>query len=439
MIKLKLKGRSLTFLTLLFVGALVGTSLVAGMSIQESSAAGAYDYRVTSNIVLDSGGRTVHTGSSFTAALNWALSNVNKATYVPAGTYTITAHVYFGEGTTLKGDGDSTIFKSGASHFFYINGVSHVTLSSFKFTGHLQIYGYKAGGTCGDWTFADIHATALTGDMIAGFWMYVGTGGTIDGITFARCSVTYSQTYGFLLFGDDNSYSGNSLIKNVAFTDCEASHNGNDNISWINAWITGFDLVECTSVENIVLTRCVATYNWCSGFHVEYDAAPKNVKLIDCVASYNGQRPNIPTYYGYGFRFQSFQVPGVSVINGMGTGNHEGLSVINKQGTVLNCGSTTVSTTVNSAPGLVTGVSATGSNGAVLLKWIAPSNGGSAITGYKVYLSTVSGSETLLVTLGLVTALKTIGLTNGVTYYYKVSAINAIGEGIKSAEVLAVL
>ena len=131
--------------------------------------------------------------------MNWALSNVNKVTYVPAGTYTLAAHVYFGQGTTLYGDGDSTVFTSTSSHYFYINGVSSVTLSSFKFTGHLQIYGYKAGGTCGNWTFNNVHATALTGDMESAFWMYVGANGTINGITFTNCSATYSQTYGFLL------------------------------------------------------------------------------------------------------------------------------------------------------------------------------------------------------------------------------------------------
>ncbi len=94
-------------------------------------------------------GKIVYTGTSFTTALNWALSNANKVTYVPAGTYTLAAHVYFGQGTTLYGDGDSTVFTSTSSHYFYINGVSSVTLSSFKFTGHLQIYGYKAGGTVG--------------------------------------------------------------------------------------------------------------------------------------------------------------------------------------------------------------------------------------------------------------------------------------------------
>ncbi len=458
----------------------------------QASASGTYDYKVSSNVVLDSSGRTVYTGTSFTVALNWALSHANTVTYVPAGTYALTAHVYFGTGTTLIGDGDSTLFTATSSHFFYINGVSHVTLSSFKFTGHLQIYGYKAGGTCGDWTFTDIHATLLTGDMEAGFWMYVGENGIIDGIEFTHCSVTYSQTYGFLLFGDDNAYVGNSLIKNVFFTDCEASHNGNDNIGWINAWITGFDLVECTSVENIILTRCIANYNWCSGFHVEYGAKPKNIVLIDCVSNYNGQRPNCPQYYGYGFKFQNFQVPGVSCVNLIGIGNYEGFCpiamtatslnmktwlnptngkastgswhpagvpdatsdlIFTKLGSNTNCvvdtnrksvrnlyyysGSITYATPVpGTVPSAPTNLAATLTAGKIALSWTAPANnGGSAITSYSIYRGTASGSESTTA-IGSSTTLSYTdsNVVAGTSYYYLVKAVNSAGTSVAGNE-----
>ena len=63
-----------------------------------------------------------------------------------------------------------------------------------------------------------------------------------------------------------------------------------------------------------------------------------------------------------------------------------------------------------------------------------PSNGGCAITGYRVYRGTSAGGETLLTTLGTVTSWTDTGLTNGTTYYYKVSAVNAVGEGALSNE-----
>jgi fibronectin type 3 domain-containing protein len=87
--------------------------------------------------------------------------------------------------------------------------------------------------------------------------------------------------------------------------------------------------------------------------------------------------------------------------------------------------------TVPSAPNLS---SATPGNGQAVLAWTAPSNGGASITGYKVYRGSASGGETLLTTLGIVLAYTDTSLTNGQTYYYKVSAVNSLGEGLQSNE-----
>jgi hypothetical protein len=67
-----------------------------------------------------------------------------------------------------------------------------------------------------------------------------------------------------------------------------------------------------------------------------------------------------------------------------------------------------------------------------VLGWAAPNNGGSAITGYDIYRGTSPGGETLFVTLGNVLKYTDNGLAKGVTYYYKVSAVNSAGEGPKS-------
>ncbi len=82
-------------------------------------------------------------------------------------------------------------------------------------------------------------------------------------------------------------------------------------------------------------------------------------------------------------------------------------------------------------------LSATAGNATVHLSWTAPSDGGSAITSYKVYRGTTSGGETLLTTLGNVTSYDDNAVTNGVTYYYEVRAVNGIGEGAPSNEVSA--
>jgi fibronectin type 3 domain-containing protein len=87
-------------------------------------------------------------------------------------------------------------------------------------------------------------------------------------------------------------------------------------------------------------------------------------------------------------------------------------------------------------PGAPT-LSASAGNAVVHLSWTAPSNGGSSITNYKVYRATTSGAETLLTTLGNVTSYDDTAVTNGTTYFYKVSAVNAVGEGAQSNEASA--
>jgi hypothetical protein len=93
------------------------------------------------------------------------------------------------------------------------------------------------------------------------------------------------------------------------------------------------------------------------------------------------------------------------------------------------------------APGQVTGLTATDfgtsrsyNSGRIDLSWTAPSNGGSAITGYFIEYS-INGVTyfTLVSNTGTTSTTYTdIGLTSGQIYYYRVSAINAIGTGIAS-------
>jgi PKD repeat protein len=90
--------------------------------------------------------------------------------------------------------------------------------------------------------------------------------------------------------------------------------------------------------------------------------------------------------------------------------------------------------TTPTAPAAPT-LSATASSGHVSLSWTTPNDGGSAITGYKVLRGAASGGETLYQTLGVVASYVDSGVTNGQTYYYQVSAVNAIGTGAASNEV----
>jgi PKD repeat protein len=105
--------------------------------------------------------------------------------------------------------------------------------------------------------------------------------------------------------------------------------------------------------------------------------------------------------------------------------------------------SVTASPIAGTPPGAPTGLTATAANGQASLSWTAPaSDGGVTITSYRVYRGTASGGETLLTGggcggLGVVLSCTDTGLTNGQAYFYKVSAVNSLGEGAQSNEATA--
>jgi predicted phage tail protein len=91
--------------------------------------------------------------------------------------------------------------------------------------------------------------------------------------------------------------------------------------------------------------------------------------------------------------------------------------------------------TVPSAP---KNLNAVAGNGNVTLTWAPPiDDGGTSITNYTIYYGTTSGNYTNNITVGNVTKYTIANLTNGQKYYFAVSAINAVGESEKSAEVSA--
>jgi titin len=78
-------------------------------------------------------------------------------------------------------------------------------------------------------------------------------------------------------------------------------------------------------------------------------------------------------------------------------------------------------------------------NARVDLTWSAPvSDGGSSITNYSIYRGLSSGGEVFLTLIGNITAYTDLGLTNGVTYYYTVGAVNGVGESAQSNEASAI-
>jgi fibronectin type 3 domain-containing protein len=78
---------------------------------------------------------------------------------------------------------------------------------------------------------------------------------------------------------------------------------------------------------------------------------------------------------------------------------------------------------------------AVGYQGYVNLTWQAPEfNGFNPITGYNIYRSTVPGSEAFIKRIGNQTFYTDSAIIGGITYYYKVSAINDNGTSVLSSE-----
>ncbi len=84
------------------------------------------------------------------------------------------------------------------------------------------------------------------------------------------------------------------------------------------------------------------------------------------------------------------------------------------------------------------GLAAVAESRLVTLTWMPPSDdGGSQVTNFNIYRGVTPGGETLLAVVGNVQQYVDIGLTNGMTYYYRISATNEVGEGAMSDEVSA--
>ena len=77
----------------------------------------------------------------------------------------------------------------------------------------------------------------------------------------------------------------------------------------------------------------------------------------------------------------------------------------------------------------------TAGNASVSLSWTAPSANGSAITDYKIYYATSAGGTYTLFsdTVSTTTSVTVTSLTNGTAYYFKVAAVNAVGDSALSA------
>jgi hypothetical protein len=225
-------------------------------------------------------------------------------------------------------------------------------------------------------------------------------------------------------------------IGNNAFYNCISliSVNIPDSVTYIGNWAFAYSALTSVSISDNVISIGVGAFHFC--ISLTSMTIPRSVTTIGNGAfSYCTSLTSItflglvaPTTVGYAwiqgadagirghaYAASNFPIPG-NVFYGLTMG--------------------AVITIAPVVPGAPTDLTATPANAQVVLAWHAPAvDGGSAITGYKLYRSTASGGTYSLIASPSGLTYTNTGVTNGQTYWYKVSAVNAIGEGANCSAV----
>ncbi|MCL4406091.1 MAG: fibronectin type III domain-containing protein [Patescibacteria group bacterium] len=81
----------------------------------------------------------------------------------------------------------------------------------------------------------------------------------------------------------------------------------------------------------------------------------------------------------------------------------------------------------SNVPGQITNLSAQNNGGYAYLSWSAPQDGGSYIQQYRIYRGASSSNDSLIATTQFNNYTDS-GVSSGHTYYYRVKAVNAVGE-----------
>jgi hypothetical protein len=118
-----------------------------------------------------------------------------------------------------------------------------------------------------------------------------------------------------------------------------------------------------------------------------------------------------------------------------GTTYYYRVAAVNAIGTGSTSNEVALTPAVKAAPSAPRKLKARGSHEGVSLTWWTPSSSGTAaITNYKVYRGIAPGTGTFLADAGNQTQFVDTTAQSGVTYYYTVTAVNAVGESPRSNE-----
>jgi hypothetical protein len=271
----KLKGRSLTLLTILFVGAFIGTSFIGAMPVQALSApvGDGSSVSVAYTISKDSSGYTVAKNSA-TGAIDFRSTNskyvIQKAIdklsggyiLIKAGTYSITQTIYTNK-VSIIGEGNRTILDSSSSCYGAVIRVcnDYWTLD-YKYMsarpngitiGNLQIDGNKASGgkqiegvgfiDCLNSKMVRIYVH----DVLAGQGLYMSNS--------QYCSISHCQIANI---GDNTAahYGSGIAFGEASRTKVASSHITIDSCLISGATMSSIDL---EPANNVAITNCVFT------------------------------------------------------------------------------------------------------------------------------------------------------------------------------------
>ena len=153
-----------------------------------------------------------------------------------------------------------------------------------------------------------------------------------------------------------------------------------------------------------------------------------------CLYGGTGTSPGNGTIYKYDPVLGVYSQYYVLGLNATGEGTEPAYLTELTDGSLLGTTANTLFR-LQTIPSPPTGLMAAAANRTVILNWTANSQA----TSYNVYRSTTPGGEgaTAIGTGVTDTSFKDTGLTNGVAYYYKITALNGLGESKPSAETSA--
>jgi len=275
MIRSKFHGRSLTYLTILFVGVLIGTSVLGAMPAQAASApvGDGTSVSVGYTIYKDSSGYTCAKNSA-TGAIDYRNTNskyvIQKAIdklsggyiLIKAGTYAITQTIYTSK-VSIIGEGNATILKASGSV-----GASIIRVTDKYWTldyrymsarpngitiGNLQIDGNAGSGgkqiegagfiNCLNSKMVRIYVH----DVLAGQGLYMSNS--------QYCSISDCQIANV---GDNTAAHYGS---GIAFGEASSSKVASSHITIDNCLISGATMssIDLEPANNVAITNCVFT------------------------------------------------------------------------------------------------------------------------------------------------------------------------------------